>query len=430
MAWVEAKGSGFRVRHRRADGTIDTESGFASRPAARKRAREINEDQAENCARTTARPDAPHAEPTLAGVPETPFAEPITSVRQHAAPATIPPFSHPLAAGQSANSPTLAAFTATWIRDHRIAPNTAAKYDSHLRHHILPAFGAIPLDAITRTHVKAWANHIYANMASSSADTILSLLSTILNEAVLQRLIPVNPCKALRVERTSPQEKAHATPLQILQIAARMDAANALLVITAAYTGMRWGELTGLAWDNVQLDQEQPEISITPEESTLHEISGRLWLDEPKTNNSVRRVALPPFLTDTLRSARNASPTDFVFTAERGGWLRRTNFRTRTWEPALRGIPDHPDPQRRTPIVPGMTFHGLRHTHKTWMIEEDIPEIVQDKRLGHATPGIGARYSHVTAPMLHDLCTKLENRYQISLTHFRALGHSTDALAA
>src|SRR6185437_1013233 len=47
MAWVESKGSGFRVRHRNPDGTIDTESGFATRTAARKRANQINAALAE-----------------------------------------------------------------------------------------------------------------------------------------------------------------------------------------------------------------------------------------------------------------------------------------------------------------------------------------------------------------------------------------------
>jgi integrase len=38
---------------------------------------------------------------------------------------------------------------------------------------------------------------------------------------------------------------------------------------------------------------------------------------------------------------------------------------------------------RLAPVKPGLTFHGLRHSHKTWMIDDNIPEIAQALRLGH-----------------------------------------------
>jgi integrase len=118
-----------------------------------------------------------------------------------------------------------------------------------------------------------------------------------------------------------------------LKIAARTDPLSATLVITGAYTGMLWGELTGLAWSDVLLDQDIPEIRIPKDEGALHEIGGKLWLDAPKTDSAVRTVALPPFLAALLTAMREGARTDFVFTAERGGWLRRSNFRRRTWDP-------------------------------------------------------------------------------------------------
>jgi hypothetical protein len=39
------------------------------------------------------------------------------------------------------------------------------------------------------------------------------------------------------------------------------------------------------------------------------------------------------------------------------------------------------------PIKPGLTVHGLRHGHKTWMAEDGIPEILAEQRLGHEIPG-------------------------------------------
>jgi integrase len=72
-----------------------------------------------------------------------------------------------------------------------------------------------------------------------------------------------------------------------------------LMVITAAYTGMRWGELSGLDRDNVDLDKGV--IYVHPEVGALHEVGGKLFLGPPKTADSVREIDLPPFLTDRIR---------------------------------------------------------------------------------------------------------------------------------
>ncbi len=39
------------------------------------------------------------------------------------------------------------------------------------------------------------------------------------------------------------------------------------------------------------------------------------------------------------------------------------------------------------PVKPCLTPHGLRHSHKTWMAEDGIPEILAEQRLGHKVPG-------------------------------------------
>jgi integrase len=66
------------------------------------------------------------------------------------------------------------------------------------------------------------------------------------------------------------------------------------------------------------------------------------------------------------------------------------------------------------PILDGMHFHDTRHTHKTWLIEDDIPEIAQARRLGHRLPGIRGVYSHVTPVMIARITTSLQARWQAS----------------
>src|SRR5579884_2760433 len=144
MAWVESKGSGFRVRHRNPDGTIDTESGFTSRTAARKRANQINAALTEP---TGQHADAGDGDEQLRQIAPLPQPAPNSSpAPQHAPQPIVPVFGPSTPAGrrpqrrEPSPCPTLQQWTLTWAADHTVAPTTAAKYDSLLRQHILPAF--------------------------------------------------------------------------------------------------------------------------------------------------------------------------------------------------------------------------------------------------------------------------------------------------
>jgi integrase len=64
-------------------------------------------------------------------------------------------------------------------------------------------------------------------------------------------------------------------------------------------------------------------------------------------------------------------------------------------------------------IKPGLTFHGLRHSHKTWMIADGIPEIAQSRRLGHILHDkIQETYSHVATEVEHRLLQSLQDRWE------------------
>ncbi|WP_435120875.1 hypothetical protein [Amycolatopsis thermoflava] len=67
---------------------------------------------------------------------------------------------------------------------------------------------------------------------------------------------------------------------------------------------------------------------------------------------------------------------------------------------------------RVQPILPGLRFHDLRHSHKTWMIADGIPEVAQSRRLGHRIPDeIRDVYSNVAAEVGARLLDSLERRW-------------------
>lgn len=358
MAWAEKRGRSWRVRYQRDDGTLGSENGFPTRSAAVVRAEEIDADQRRDT-----------------------FVDP------------------------RAGRISLGEWVAVWREGLDAGPMTRATYESHLRTHILPRFGTVPLNGITRMAVKTWANQLRTAKAERTVVDVVRLLSMLLNEAVEEQLISINPCRRLRLGKRTGPERPTATAEQVLAIAERTTPGEYALIVTAAYTGMRWGELAGLRRLNCHLDTGT--IHIDADTGALHELSGNLTLGPPKTPASVRDIPLPEFLIDLLTDHLDRHDHEHVFTSPHGALLRRGGFRRRVWLPAVAGNPAKSIP----PIHARLHFHDLRHTHKTWLIEDGVPEIAQAQRLGHAVEGVTGIYSHVTAPVITRLVHGLQRRW-------------------
>jgi integrase len=220
------------------------------------------------------------------------------------------------------------------------------------------------------------------------------------------------------------RERVWASPTEVLRIAEQAAALGgdtaSLLIITAAWTGCRWGELTGLRRDNVDL--ERGVLIIDPRTGALHESAHTRWLGSPKTPSSARTITLPPFLFTMLRKHLEQHDNEFVVTAEGGTWLWRSTFIRRVLKPAVNvnqglsrtGV-------HTVPIRPGLTSHGLRHSHKTWLIASGAPEIAQARRLGHHLANrVTEVYSHVAPEVELRLLNDLQRRWHEADLNVRA----------
>ena len=319
---------------------------------------------------------------------------------------------------------SLADWAAQWRTSHLVAASTQAKYDHYLDHHILPEFGRISLDQIRRSAVKHWAIGLRARYSLATVRGIVTLMSLVLNAAVEERMIAINPIQGLRMAEPRTRHRPQATlrqppkrPIptstQVLQIADRTAILGGrsaqVMVITAAFTGMRWGEIAGLAKTSCHLDDLY--LLVDPDTGSLHEVGGRMWLGPPKTDTAARRIDLPPFLATLLREVIDSHDHEQVFVSADGTWHRRSNFARRLWRPACDGDPDRNWP----PILTGAVFHGLRHHHKTILDELGIHDVIKYDRMGHRMPGIAGVYSHVTDPMRTNVRESLQH-YWTALT--------------
>jgi len=87
--------------------------------------------------------------------------------------------------------------------------------------------------------------------------------------------------------------------------------------------------------------------------------------------------------------------------------------------PRGRGIQAIPEGAPLTcwlPVKFGLTPHGLRHSHRTWMAEDGIPEILAEQRLGHEVPEMHGLYAHASDRMRDDLKRALQARWEESLS--------------
>ncbi|MGC7101618.1 tyrosine-type recombinase/integrase [Amycolatopsis lurida] len=205
-----------------------------------------------------------------------------------------------------------------------------------------------------------------------------------------------------------------------LQAAALVGPWAAVLIITAAWTGARWGELAGLQRFNLDLDAG--ELIIDPDIGALHEVNGHFELGPPKTAESARTVSLPPFLVVLLRAHLESHNHSHVFITAEGELLRRSNFSRRAMRPAADGNLARVQPRVRVrPVKPDLTFHGLRHSQKTWLIADGLPEVAQALRLGHRIPDeMRQVYSHVAPEVEVRLLEALQRRWVDAVTSLRA----------
>lgn len=318
-------------------------------------------------------------------------------------------------------------WASSWLDALDVAAETEAQYRSLAACHILPRWGATALGEFSGMAVHKWARTKRADgYSESTVATIVKILSMMLADAAAEKLIAANPIRPQRRGRRRRQRRreiAWATPEQAARIALQAAALAGnwagLLVVTGAWTGARWGELTGLRRANLHLDPSagQGTIVVDPDTGTLHEVNGTFFLGPPKTPESARLITLPPFLVEMLARHLVTHDHEHVFLTPEGCYPRRSNFARRVLRPAADGNHDRPRARVRTdPVVAGLTFHGLGHSHKTWMIADNIPEVAQARRLGHILDDkIQNIYSHVAAEVETRLLACLQQRWTTAL---------------
>jgi integrase len=265
--------------------------------------------------------------------------------------------------------------------------STRALYDWLLTKHILPTFAERPIGSITTLDVQIWIADRHANsrLGPNSVAKAYKIVRAVMESAVDAGLILRSPCRVKGAATERLPEMRAATPEEIACLAQAAGPRWQALILLAAYSGLRWGELAGLRQKDVDALHRTVRV-----EHQLSEVNGRFSFSAPKTCAGVRTITLPQFIVDVVVNHLDRwsapGPDGLVFVMPEGTPLRRENFRQRVWLPSCRaaGVND-------------LRFHDLRHTGATLAAASGAPLRAVMHRLGHASAAAAIRYQHRVA---------------------------------
>jgi integrase len=275
----------------------------------------------------------------------------------------------------SSSIPSFRDFADTWFSENE--PRWKYSYKITLRtsldKHILPIFGELQLDEITKPAVLAFRANLAriprkngsSGLSPSRINHVMVPLRSIMNEAAerYEFSSPFKNIKPLKVGRTDVDPFTLEEVRQLIEHV-RQDYKNYLIV--RFFTGMRTGEVHGLKWKHVDFEHRQ----ILVRESF---VAGQQTAT--KTDGSTREIQMSQPVFDALKQQSKVTcDMDYVFANKAGNPLSVHNVTKRIWYPLLTrlGLP------LRRP-------YQTRHTAATlWLAAGENPEWIA-RQMGHST---------------------------------------------
>ena len=276
---------------------------------------------------------------------------------------------------------TFGAYAAAWLDGRDLKPRTRALYAALLRDRIGPTFDALPVKNISPDLVRRW--HADQGTGAPTARAhAYALLRSVLATAVVDGLLPANPChlrgagSARRVHRIRP-----ASLEELEALVSAMPPRYRVMTLLAAWCGLRFGELAELRRSDVDLRN-----GVLKVRRGVVRAGGEVIVGTPKSDAGVRDVAIPPHLLPALRDHVKHNITGgrdgLLFPARNGGHLApSTLYRVFYRAREKAGRPD-------------LRWHDLRHTGAVLAASTGATLAELMSRLGHSTPAAALRYQH------------------------------------
>ena len=299
-----------------------------------------------------------------------------------------------------------AEFTEMWKRDYaskELAPCTQRRYYRMLNSRILPYFGRMYIAKIKPTDIMRFYDILskdtqlersikkkgIKNKKPLSSKTILEhhrLIHSLLTKAVYWQVIVSNPADRVQPPKVLKSKRKYYDDVQCKYLLSNLSQLGEdkikykTAIVLAIFTGARLGELAGLSWSDIDLQNGIVHIN----RSSQYLADMGVFTKLPKTENSIRDIAIPDFVVSLLDEYRT--------------WYNKQDFNHNNCNGNLEclfvqstGKPMHPSTISKwfrkfiqDIGLPVINFHGLRHTNASLLISQQIDVAIVAARLGHA----------------------------------------------
>src|SRR5256714_3799234 len=213
-----------------------------------------------------------------------------------------------------------------WLRyvaeDRDCKPSTLTDYRSVVNAHLRPAFGELRLEDVTTQRIEAWRAGMGAGrmkpLSNRTRNKSLTILHGILERARKRYGLPSNPAAEIERlrERYDATRFAFYSPEEVhALVRAAASEQDGAIYLTAAFTGLRRGELIALRWRDVDFDRAAVRVSASYANGSL---------TEPKSGHG-RSVPLVPEVAAALarlsQRGERTGDDDLVFPGDYGTYL-------------------------------------------------------------------------------------------------------------
>lgn len=292
---------------------------------------------------------------------------------------------------RATGGPRFSEYAEQWLASRDLKPRTKAHYRKILDTHLLPQWGTYRLTKITPAAVRDWHRDLLPDAPTMRAH-IYSLLRTILRTAWEEDLIESNPCRVRGAGRAKRQSRTEIpTAAQVRALADAMpDRKHRVLVLVAAWCGLRFGELT-------ELRPEDFDGDVIKVRRAVALVDGKRVIGDPKSEAGKRDVVIPPHVLKEITDyVATISPGALVFPANRNEGHMASSALMWHWLQA-----------REAAGVPGLRFHDLRHFAGTAHATAGATLAETMAHMGHSTTAAAMVYQHAAANRNREIAERM-----------------------
>ena len=282
----------------------------------------------------------------------------------------------------------VASIATAWLRarEHVMKPSSYQALKGSWETHVQPRWGARKVGSLKHSEVQDWVSELARNKAATTVLRAHGVLAAVLDVAVKDRRVSRNVARGVALPRKVPKPKPYLTHRQVQTLA---DAsAHPTLVLFLAYTGLRWGEATGLRVKHVDALRRR----VNVEENAVL-VGGVIHIGTPKTHEA-RSVPYPEFLALPIAKLCEGKSRDELLFGDGLVHMRLPNS-VRGWfagavnrvlELEAKAAADAKARGEEEPArMPRVTPHDLRHTAASLAISSGANVKAVQRMLGHAS---------------------------------------------